>query len=369
MERNDVNDRKFLAWLTMALIATSLWIFKSYLHYLVVAAVLGLATSHVYSALTERFSKVKKGSLIYKNREMIAAFLLTCFFLSMIFAPLLYFVSVTYDQASTLDMNNVKTTLIEIVDNSIAFLGKITFLQEPLTRIQNEGLNFIKGPAIEAIFDGTKGLVVSAGGLLGQIVWILLFYFLFNAYGKKLLTFIAHLLPMSYEHKSYLYRECTGTVAVVFYGTLFNMVAQGFAFGLLMVFVGEYDALYLGVLAGFCSVIPLVGAALVYLPVIALELLAGNVVSAIVIFVFAWVVMGLFIDNVLRLIFIGSLKKMFGFEYTMNEILILLAILAGISSVGFWGLIIGPSVLALTLAAANLYSSGVSNEQPGELEE
>jgi predicted PurR-regulated permease PerM len=42
----------------------------------------------------------------------------------------------------------------------------------------------------------------------------------------------------------------------------------------------------------------------------------------------------------------------------MNEILILLAILAGIASVGFWGLIIGPSVLALTLAAANLYSMG-----------
>ncbi len=54
---------------------------------------------------------------------------------------------------------------------------------------------------------------------------------------------------------------------------------------------------------------------------------------------------------------------MFGFEYGMNEILILLAILAGISAFGFWGLVIGPSVLALTFAAANLYSTGI-NEQP-----
>jgi predicted PurR-regulated permease PerM len=95
----------------------------------------------------------------------------------------------------------------------------------------------------------------------------------------------------------------------------------------------------------------------------ALELFAGNVANAVIIFVFAWVVMGFFIDNILRLVFIGFLKKMFGFEYTMNEILILMAILAGIASVGFWGLIIGPSVLALTLAAANLYSSGIE-EQP-----
>ncbi|NNF47958.1 MAG: AI-2E family transporter, partial [Desulfofustis sp.] len=63
-------------------------------------------------------------------------------------------------------------------------------------------------------------------------------------------------------------------------------------------------------------------------------------------------------DNILRMFFIGFLKKIFGFEYRMNEILILLAILAGIASVGFWGIIIGPSVLALTLAAANLYSMG-----------
>ena len=51
---------------------------------------------------------------------------------------------------------------------------------------------------------------------------------------------------------------------------------------------------------------------------------------------------------------------MFGFEYGMNEILILLAILAGISAFGFWGLVIGPSVLALIFAAANLYSTGIN---------
>ena len=98
-----------------------------------------------------------------------------------------------------------------------------------------------------------------------------------------------------------------------------------------------------------------------------LELLAGNWANAIVILAFAWIVMGFLIDNVLRLIFIGMLKRSFGFEYRMNDILILLSILAGIATIGFWGLIIGPSVLALTLAAANLYSSGMKtykNDEP-----
>ncbi len=50
----------------------------------------------------------------------------------------------------------------------------------------------------------------------------------------------------------------------------------------------------------------------------------------------------------------------------MNEILILLAIMARIATIGFWGLIISPSVLALTLAAANLFSS--QNEEAVESE-
>ncbi len=224
-------------------------------------------------------------------------------------------------------------------------------------------LPFLRDSAREACcIDHAKDLLSGVSGMVGQIVWIIIFYFLFNMYGRKILSFVADLVPMTYEHQKYLYRECTGTVAVVFYGTLFNMIAQGLAFGVLMVFIGDYDAVYLGALSGFCSVIPIVGAALVYVPVIVLELLAGNVVNGIIILVFAWVVMGVLIDNVLRMVFIGFLKKMFGFEYTMNEILILMAILAGISAIGFWGLIIGPSILALTLAAANLYSSWIDDK-------
>jgi len=361
MQKLQLNDRNFLAWLTLAMIIASLWIFKSYLHYLLVAAVLALSTSHVFIALVNVFTRSKNNGLLKRNSNGIAAFILTCFFLLMIFGPMLYFVSMTYEQVSGLDLDYIRHTLIDMVDNIADFLAKFSFFQEPLDRLKKEGLAFVSGPAIDVALNGFKGFVTGAGSLFGQIIWILIFYFLFNAYGKKILMFLATLAPMTYEHEKYLYKECAGTVAVVFYGTLFNMIAQGLSFGLLMVFIGGYDAVYLGILSGFCSVIPIVGAALIYIPVIAIELLAGDFVSAIVILFFAWVFMGFFVDNILRLIFIGFLKKIFGFEYTMNEILILLAILAGIASFGIWGLIIGPSVLALTFAAANLYSTGTTN--------
>lgn len=359
------NERSsnFIALLTIGLIIASLLIFSPYLHYILVAAVLSLATSHAFVASLSIVEKSRMPQWLKKTKRITCSALFTSFFLMMIFLPLLYFIMVTFDQVSALDINQVKATILAMLNRGIAFLENIPMLQDLFMRLKSEGTNLINSSSIETVIKGGENMVSGAGGLIVQIGWILTFYFLFNLYGHKILHFLATLLPTSLQHEKYLYRECSGTVAVVFYGTLFNMAAQGLAFGLLMTFIGDYDSLYLGVLAGFCSVIPIVGAALVYIPVIALELFNGNYINAIVIFLFAWSVMGFFIDNILRLFFIGYLKKLFGFEYTMNEILILLSILAGLSTFGFWGIVIGPSVVALTLASANLYRDHLGEEE------
>ena len=352
---------RFLSYLTLFLLAASLYIFSSYLHYILVAAVLSLCTSHGFIALNRFFKSSRFPVFIQKKSSFLTATLLTLFFLCLIFAPLIYFVSETYNQVAGVDIDHIKNVTMEMLDRIVAFTDSIPVLHNFLDSLKLEGFSALKGISVEAIYKTVNGVASGAGGLVVQIAWIMIFYFLFNLNGRTILAFTARVMPTSFEHETYLYRECTGTVAVVFYGTLFNMLAQGLTFGLLMLFIGGYDAFYLGVLSGFCSVIPIVGAALVYIPVVALELVAGNYINVIVILIVVWGVMGFFIDNILRIIFISYLKKIFGFEYTMNEVLILLSILAGIASFGFWGLIIGPSIIALTLAAANLYSSQINH--------
>ncbi len=352
----------FIAILTVLLIGASLWLFSSFLHYILVAAVLALSTSHGFNAVLKQYEGRKLPTWMFKSRRVTVAALFTTFFLMMIFLPLLYFIMMTFDQVAALDTAAIKNTILDMWTKLISLTDNIPFLNDLFVRLKTEGTSLINGSSIEAVISGGQNMISGVSKLIVQIGWILIFYFLFNLYGDRILHFLATLMPTKLKHEKYLYRECSGTVAVVFYGTLFNMAAQGIAFGALMIFVSNYNALYLGVLAGFCSVIPIIGAALVYIPVIALELLAGHYVNAAVIFIFAWAVMGFFIDNILRLFFIGFLKKLFGFEYTMNEILVLLSILAGIATFGFWGLVIGPSILALTLASANLYRDHLGEE-------
>lgn len=352
---------RFLSYLTLFLLAASLYIFSSYLHYILVAAVLSLSTSHGYSSLDNFFNRSSSPPFVRRQSSLLSAIILTLFFLCLIFAPLVYFVSETYSQMSGVDIDHIKDVTMQMVEKVVAFTDSIPVLHNFLDSLKAEGFSALKGVSMEAVYKAVNGVASGAGGLVVQVAWIMIFYFLFNLHGRRILAFAARVMPTTFEHEEYLYRECTGTVAVVFYGTLFNMLAQGLVFGILMLFIGDYNAFYLGVLAGFCSVIPLIGAALVYIPVVALELVAGNYVNVLVILIVVWGVMGFFVDNILRILFISYLKKIFGFEYTMNEILILLSILAGIASFGFWGVIIGPSVIALTLAAANLYSSQVTH--------
>lgn len=354
---------QFIVYLTIFLSIAALWIFAPFLEYILVAAVLALATSHGFSGALGVVDRSNFPEWVKKRRRILVTSLFTCLFLLMIFLPLLYFFSVTFDQVSSLNIEEIKSMIFGMWNKLISLTKEVGFLQDLIQRLKAESSSLVNSNSIESVLGWAENMVSGVGSLIVQVVWILTFYFLFNLYGATILHFIATLMPTSPKHERYLYKECTGTVAVVFYGALFNMLAQGLAFGLLMFFIGDYNSLYLGVLAGFCSIIPIIGAALVYIPVVAIELFNGHYLNAIIILIFVWAFMGFFIDNILRLFFIGSLKKLFGFEYTMNEILILLSILAGISTFGFWGLIIGPSVVALTLAAANICRDNLGEDE------
>ena len=121
MLKSKLDDTKFLALFTLVLVATSLWVFSSYLHFILVAAVLALATSQVSNTLTTLMNDRWESKWLGRNRQLIATTLLTCSFLLMIFGPLLYFVAVTFDQINNLDLAQLKQTVLRMVDETIVF--------------------------------------------------------------------------------------------------------------------------------------------------------------------------------------------------------------------------------------------------------
>ena len=130
-EKSTNENQRFLALLTVGLIIASLYIFSPFLKYLLVAAVLALSTSHAYVALV---SSIQNRSLLpewLKNSSrVIAASLFTLFFLLMIFLPLLYFLTVTYEQVSGLNIAQIKETALQLWGKFVALTEDIPILNQ-----------------------------------------------------------------------------------------------------------------------------------------------------------------------------------------------------------------------------------------------
>ena len=110
-----------------------------------------------------------------------------------------------------------------------------------------------------------------------------------------------------------------------------------------------------GILYGFASLIPVVGGMLMWLPLFAYEAYQGEVTNGIIIVVYTIVVISFLADTIIKPIIIRYInKKVIRTPTNVNELLIFFSIIAGLSTLGFWGMIIGPVSVAFCISILRL---------------
>ncbi len=130
-------------------------------------------------------------------------------------------------------------------------------------------------------------------------------------------------------------------------GNLLVAAIQGALGGLAFWFLGVGGALLWGVLMAFLSLLPTVGAALVWVPM-ALWLFATDAQGAAVALA-AWgvLVIGL-VDNLLRPVLVGK-------DTRMPDAVVMVSTLGGMSVFGLNGFIIGPTIAAMFIAVWHIH--------------
>jgi predicted PurR-regulated permease PerM len=98
-----------------------------------------------------------------------------------------------------------------------------------------------------------------------------------------------------------------------------------------------------------CSLLPAVGAAIVWFPVAVYFLATGAVWQGVVLLAYGVFVMGL-VDNLLRPLLVGK-------ETEMPDYLVLISTLGGIAAFGLSGFVLGPVVAALFIAVWDIFSA------------
>lgn len=172
-----------------------------------------------------------------------------------------------------------------------------------------------------------------------------MFYFLTG--GPGLLRGVLAYLPLTETDKQRMLGKFVSVTRATLKGTILIGAAQGALGGIAFWAVGIDGAIFWGTIMTILSIIPGIGAALVWLPAAIILAAAGEIGRAIALTVFCALVVGS-VDNFLR-------PRLVGQDTKMHELLIFFSTLGGLMLFGAMGFILGPILAALFVTVWEMF--------------
>jgi predicted PurR-regulated permease PerM len=193
----------------------------------------------------------------------------------------------------------------------------------------------------------TLGIIGGAVGALVQMFFVVFtMYYLFRD-GDRVFDAVRDSLPVERTQAVSIMERSRDVIGASVYGVLVIAVIQGALGGLAFWALGVPSALVWGVVMIFLSMIPMLGAFVVWVPAAIYLLATGHYVKAIFLVLWGTLVIGM-IDNFLRPKLVGSRTK-------LHELAVFFAVLGGLQVFGVLGIVMGPVVLAITMTLVEIF--------------
>jgi predicted PurR-regulated permease PerM len=346
-----MNRKYFLFGLFMVVLYGFWYLYQPYLTQIFVASLLALATTSL-NVLLEKKIKIK----------VLSVTVLTILLSVLFFVPLVYSLLSMKDISNFVNEDTIKKVIaikngFELPD----FLG----IFKPHIKEFIDSIN--ASEIAQDIIGYISGIVKQSAGFFKDMILVLVFYFFVNLYGKELVRYIKSVLP--FDKNSTFFLEISNVMSVVFYSILITAILEGALFAVIMIGYG-YDGLLFGILYGFASLIPVIGGLVMWLPISIYEYSSGHIIASFVISIYSIVVISGIADTIIKPIIIKYMSnKMIGNRTKIHEIIIFFSIIAGLSTFGFWGMIIGPAITTFFISFLNIYKVLLEEEKNIEVYE
>lgn len=198
------------------------------------------------------------------------------------------------------------------------------------------------------------------GGLAGMVLGFalaLLSMFFFYVEGESILRQVSTLSPLPKRYDREFGARFKDVIDATFRGQLFTGLAQGAMTGVGLAIAGVPGAIFWGAVAALLSLVPMVGAAAVWIPA-SIYLVVGASMGETqwwqAIFMILWGLIPVsLVDNVVRP---WAMKG----KAQLPGIPLLFAVLGGLQAFGIVGLVIGPLVFSLLMSIIDIYKDSFS---------
>ena len=167
--------------------------------------------------------------------------------------------------------------------------------------------------------------------------------------GELVVSAMRRAIPLTPAHQRALFETFATVIRATVKGNLLVALIQGALGGLAFAFLEVPGALLWAVLMAFLSLLPAIGAGLVWLPVALYFLVSGALWQSIALTAYGVLVIGL-VDNLLRPLLVGK-------DTRMPDYVVMITTLGGMAVLGVNGFVVGPVVAAMFFAVWQLYTT------------
>ncbi|MDB5227374.1 MAG: hypothetical protein JWN78_1567 [Bacteroidota bacterium] len=225
-------------------------------------------------------------------------------------------------------------------------------LKEIVARInESTGIEVVSG---ENLNDMSAFIASAFPDLLGSalngvantvFVFFLLFFMMTNA--QKMEFILLKFIPLNHENKRLVTSETKNIVTSYAIGIPALSLAQGFFAVIGYKIFGIKDPLLWGFITCVCSIIPIVGSGLIWIPLVGYLYSHGHHDAAFGLAIYCFVVV-IKVDNVLRLILLKAFAD-------IHPLITLFGVITGLKLFGFIGLIFGPLLVSYLLLLIRIF--------------
>lgn len=352
-----LENNAFLALLIAVSLAMA-WILLPFGGAVFWGAVIAIVFMPVYNGLLRR----------WKQRRTLAALATVFLVVLMVVLPLLLLTGTLVKEGAALyqRVQSGETNFARYFEQVIAVMPR--WAHDLLEHFGLTDFNELQTRIADAVARGSQLIathVYSMGQnaldlVIGFFVMLYLAFFLLRD-GARLSRRIRAAVPLAPAHRQHLAAKFITVIRATVKGNILVAATQGALGGLAFWFFGIKGALLWAVLMGFLSLLPAIGAGLIWLPVAIYFLVTGAVWQGVALITYGVLVIGL-VDNVLRPILVGK-------DTQMPDYLVLISTIGGMAVFGINGFVIGPAIAAMFMAAWDLFAAAreeaATEQQPG----
>lgn len=289
------------------------------------------------------------------KRKTLGALTIVFVTVFLIALPVFYFLSALVSQG--IDTVNTITEWIKagnlqqlMTDPRVIAVNE--WVREKLPFIELEKVD-ISGLLLQGTKNVGQFILGKGATILGNAVTLIshLFVMIFVIFylvrdGEEMVEKGRYFSPLLRDQEDRILHGVRMVARSVLLGSFLTAVLQGLVGSIALAIVG-IPALFWGTMIGFSSLIPVIGTAIIWVPVVGYLLLMGYVKSAVFFALWSIVVVGS-IDNFIRPFLMKG-------QANMSPFYIFLSIVGGVQYFGLVGILYGPLILSFAMIMLYIY--------------